>query len=200
MYKLSNGKVDFIMRFKKKLDWIIGMTVALTILMFCGLASTAAYAAPKSKKETPKVHTNINTTKYSKNKHFETMDGGDYFSYGRIDVVDHKGYACQAMVYICKGSDRYVKGFNTEVKKLSKTYSSNQNQIVGYLDLIYNNSLRNYSDANFSAIKKVKLTNAKGLQYDAYVVAICGSDKFEKSYKTFQRNVMNEYKKTSTNK
>lgn len=145
-------------------------------------------------KEVPQIITDINATQYGRHNR-RTVDGSNVFSTGRIDVMGDQGYACQAMVFACTGSDSYVSTFHQALTQLSSAYADHQNEIVGYLDLIRDNYRRNYTSDNFSVIKKVSITSAGGLPYDAYVVAICGSDEFMKPYDDFFDTLVETYRK-----
>lgn len=188
----------------------------MTILMFCGFtfATTSSPITitsntplkydnmPTSKiinstKEIQQIYDDINSTKYSKRNHLETVDGANIFSWGRIDVVDNTGYAYQTIVFICDGSDSYTKNFYHEIKQLSDAYSDNQNQIEGYLDLIRDNRFRNFGMQNYATIEKVMVTNTNGVQYEGYVVAICGSADFMEPYNSFYEKVIGEYHKNN---
>lgn len=148
----------------------------------------------KVEKEIPQIIADINDTQYGRN-HRTTTNNTNTFSASRIDVMNGQGDAGQAMVFTCTGTDSYRKPFDQALKQLSAAYTGHQGQIVGYLDLIRNNSLRNYTAENFFAIQKVTLTGANGLQQDAYVVAVCGSDEFTKPYDEFFDTLMKSYEK-----
>lgn len=204
------------MKFNKVLKKLSYTMFLLTVFMLCGFTfemknasismpnnTTPEYdTIPASKvvnntKEIQKIYDDINSTNYSKKTHFEIVDGNNYFSWGRIDVVDDSGYAYQAIVFICDGSDNYIKNFYQELEQLSNAYSNKQNKIAGYLDLIRDNRLRNFGVDNFAAIEKVIVTNTDGIQYEACVVAICGTEDFMKPYKSFYETVIDGYQKNN---
>lgn len=131
------------------------------------------------------IHTNFGETSVAKNFIMRNIRSENYFAMDRIDVVDSDGFAYQGMVFICYGSDSYKQTFYSALEQLNSAYPNSGGKINGYLDPIRDNRLRNYGDGNFSAIEKVVVTDAKGIQYDAYVIAVCGTEEFEKTYKEF---------------
>jgi len=143
--------------------------------------------------DTGKIHANFSETSVAKNFNTRTIESGNFLSMDRIDVVDSNGFAYQGMVYICNGSDSYRQVFRSALERLNSAYPNSGGKINGYLDPIRDNRLRNYGDQNFSAIEKVVVANANGVQYDAYVIAVGGSEDFVKPFKEFWEMVWEKY-------
>jgi len=152
----------------------------------------------QEKRASPKeqvIYADINDTLLGVKSFFDPDDGSDYFSFARIDVADKDGYVCQAMIYVCRGSESYTESFRKYLSGLEAAYSGQKAPLAGYLDLWWDNRIRNYY-----GMQQVSITDPDGFSHGATVVAVCGSDAFMEQYVALRHQYLEEYENALTHK
>lgn len=131
------------------------------------------------------VYKHFSDTEAAKRYSKQTGGRGNYLTTMRIDVQNSKGDDCQAIIFICEGADTYRKDFLDALKRLKAAYPGEYGGIMGYMDLIRDNRLRNFGDSDYFAVEEVTLTDTQGVSCTGYIIAACGTEQFEQPFKEF---------------
>jgi beta-lactamase regulating signal transducer with metallopeptidase domain len=127
-------RLEMIVNYKKKSVLISYVTFALTILFLCGFTFAGAYTfAARNTAVAGESYISFHQTSASQKLSADMESSADYFGFARIDVVDDNGSAYQGIVYLCKGSEEYKKGFTQALEQLYAAYPY-RNKIAGYLE------------------------------------------------------------------
>lgn len=156
----------------------------LMAVMICGVVAAESHP--------PTVYVDINDTQFAKQYNLRIPEGEDCFLSGRIDVQDIDGYAYQALVYICEGSEAYTAFFREALADLTVAYDGSRD-IAGYLDTVRDNRIRNFGNGSFAAVLPVVIRDLDGRDIPATVVCVCGDEAFTAADKMFLDNVKDAY-------
>lgn len=181
------------------LSLVLFVALLIPTLTVCAADDTDREAKTGAKRVSPKeqvIYTDINKSSLGIKSWLDPDDGDDYFAWTRIDVADKDGFVCQAMVYVCRGSDRYTENFRKYLTELEDAYSKHKTFIAGYLDLWWDNRIRNWITYDFYGTEQVRITDPDGYSHEATIIAVCGSDKFMEHYDALYDQYLKGYEDT----